>query len=77
MSKLNPATMKGPGDFDPPDPDPEAPECPECGGEMEETDSGTYRGREWATFQCCDEDCDGYLDGEPDWEAIMESRRGY
>jgi hypothetical protein len=32
MSRINPSTMKGPGDFDLPD---EGPECPECDEPME------------------------------------------
>jgi len=71
-------TMKGPGDFDPPecDEDHDGPECPECDGEMEETESGTWKGREWANFSCCDEDCDGSLSGEPDWGDIVDQRSG-
>ena len=36
MSRINPSTMKGPGDYDPPE-EPNGPECPECGGVMVET----------------------------------------
>ena len=35
MSKIRPSSMKGPGDFDPPEGG-EGPECEECGAEMRE-----------------------------------------
>jgi len=69
MSKINLATMKGPGDFDPPEYD-EGPECPECDGPMEEEDVGTWRGARVGVWACCDEECGGTYDNEPDWAEI-------
>lgn len=75
MSKLNPNTMKGPGDFDPPEYD-ECPECPDCGAPMEEYDVSTWRGVPVGTWLCCDEDCECTYNNEPDWEALAEARSG-
>jgi hypothetical protein len=78
LSDMNPATMPGPGDFHPPSYyEEDEPECPECGGEMEMTGSGTWGGRSWSNWTCCDEDCDGTVDGEPDWEDVAASRADY
>jgi hypothetical protein len=71
--KSNWKTMKGPGDFDPPEYD-EGPECPECGGPMEEHDVGTWKGKPCGTWVCCDEDCEGTYNNEPDWEDIAAER---
>jgi len=46
MSKINPATMKGPGDFDPPEHD--GPTCSECGGDAVDEDE---------TIRCLDDEC--------------------
>lgn len=62
MSKVNPSTMKGPGDFDPPEYDEDA--CPECDeGHLEPQDLGVG---------CTS--CDYY--DEPDFEAMAEDRWG-
>lgn len=75
MSKINPTILKGPGDFGPPDcPDEDAPECPRCDGPMRETDSGTWRGFQWASYECSDDACGGSVSNEPDWEDIASER---
>jgi hypothetical protein len=61
LSQINPATMKGPGDFPEPDYDDE-PDCPECDeGHLEPQDLGVG-------CTACD-----YYD-EPDFEAMAEAR---
>jgi len=61
MSRVNPATMKGPGDFDPPEYG-EGHECDECGAEME---ADTY-GDE---YRC---EC-GHTEGMPEDPRIADA----
>jgi hypothetical protein len=65
LSQINPATMKGPGDFSPPEHS-DGPECIECGAEM--TDVGDY------THEC--DECGHTECDEPDFEAMAEARYG-
>lgn len=62
MSKVNPATMRGYGDCDPPE-YADGPECVECGAEMEAD------GMEAHCPAC------GHCE-EPDYEAMAEARGG-
>ena len=66
--------MKGPGDFDPPEDPPEGPECPDCDGPMDEHDVSTWQGEPCGTWVCCDDECGGSYNNEPDWEDIAEQR---
>lgn len=62
LSRVNPATMKGPGDFDPPEYDEHM--CPECeDGVLVERDLGV------GCSSCT------YYD-EPDYESMAEDRWG-
>lgn len=56
MSQVNPNTMKGPGDFSPPEHD--GPTCCECGGEAELDERDEV-------VRCLEEGC-GHEDGYED-----------
>lgn len=66
MSKINPNTMKGPGDFPAPPAYEGGPECFECGAEMEEVDEFVHECPECGHTEC----------NEPDFEAMAEASYG-
>ena len=43
-------------------------ECPICGGDMEEKDSGGYKGYIWNTVECIE--CGHIESDEPDWDSM-------
>jgi hypothetical protein len=49
--------------------DSDGPECPECDGPMREKSSDFW--------VCADDNCDGYIDNEPDYEPDYDDEGGY
>jgi len=48
--------------------------CPKCDYDLIEKDSGIYKSKKWVYKICTNDECDYYINTEPDWDLLKGSK---